>query len=121
MFVSNYKIVIIGESMVGKTSILLRYIKGKFIKVGERTINTNCFKKTISINNMTFEINIWDTAGEEKYHALAPNFYRGADGAVIVVDLTKKETFDKAKDAPLNNSSSSKSKVRFFVVLCFEV
>ena len=113
MFVSNFKIVIIGESMVGKTSILLRYIKGKFIKVGERTINTNCFKKTISINNMTFEINIWDTAGEEKYHAMAPIFYRGADGAVITFDFTRRETFNRAQKwfEELNQFSENNPKI----------
>ena len=84
--------------MVGKTSILLRYIQGKFIKVEERTVNTNCFKKIVSMNNITFEINIWDTAGEEKYHALTPIFYRGADGAVITFDCTRKETFEKAEE-----------------------
>ena len=77
MFVSNYKIVIIGESMVGKTSILLRYIKGKFIKVGERTINTNCFKKTISINNMIERLHVLDRsvlAGVRlDFHEFHPN------------------------------------------------
>jgi len=113
MLGSNYKIVIIGESMVGKTSILLRYIKGKFIKVEERTINTNCFKKTISINNLIFEINIWDTAGEEKYHAMAPIFYRGADGAVITFDFTRKETFEKAQKwfEELNQFSENNPKI----------
>ncbi len=82
--------------MVGKTSILQRYIQGKFIKIEERTINSATFKKVISINNITFELNIWDTAGEEKYHALAPIFYRGADGAVITFDCTRIETFKKA-------------------------
>ena len=82
--------------MVGKTSILQRYIQGKFIKIEERTINSATFKKVISINNITFELNIWDTAGEEKYHALAPIFYRGADGAVITFDFTRIETFEKA-------------------------
>ena len=82
--------------MVGKTSILQRYIQGKFIKIEERTINSSSFKKIISINNITFELNIWDTAGEEKYHALAPIFYRGADGAVITFDCTRIDTFKKA-------------------------
>jgi len=82
--------------MVGKTSILQRYIQGKFIKIEDRTINSATFKKVISINNITFELNIWDTAGEEKYHALTPIFYRGADGAVITFDFTRIETFEKA-------------------------
>lgn len=85
--------------MVGKTSILQRFIQGKFIKIDikTRTINTNCFKKQLLINGTVFNLNIWDTAGEEKYHAMAPIFYRGADGAVVIFDFTRKETFDRAE------------------------
>ena len=84
--------------MVGKTSISTRFIKGRFeaIPIKKRTINTNCFQKRIEINNTIFNLNIWDTAGEEKYHALAPIFYRGANGAVVIFDVTNKETFNRA-------------------------
>ena len=84
--------------MVGKTSISTRFIKGKFIKIdiSNRTINTNCFQKRIQINNLIFNLNVWDTAGEEKYHAMAPIFYRGAQGAVVIFDVTNRETFNRA-------------------------
>ena len=84
--------------MVGKTSISKRFIKGKFIKedIANRTINTNCYQKSIQIDDLLFNLNIWDTAGEEKYHAMAPIFYRGADGAVVIFDVTKRETFNRA-------------------------
>jgi small GTP-binding protein len=84
--------------MVGKTSISKRFIKGKFIKedIANRTINTNCYQKRIQIDDLIFNLNIWDTAGEEKYHAMAPIFYRGADGAVVIFDVTKRETFNRA-------------------------
>ena len=82
--------------MVGKTSIITRYIKGQFIQSNKRTINTNAFQKTLVLNGNTFNLNVWDTAGEEKYHALAPIFYQNADGAIIVYDCTKKETFEGA-------------------------
>ena len=84
--------------MVGKTSISTRFIQGKFIKIdiSNRTINTNCFQKRVQINDLIFNLNIWDTAGEEKYHAMAPMFYRGAQGAVVIFDVTKRETFNRA-------------------------
>ena len=84
--------------MVGKTSISKRFIKGKFIKedIANRTINTNCYQKRIQMGDLIFNLNIWDTAGEEKYHAMAPIFYRGADGAVVIFDVTKRETFNRA-------------------------
>ena len=84
--------------MVGKTSISTRFIQGKFVKIelSNRTVNTNCYQKRIQINNLIFNLNVWDTAGEEKYHAMAPIFYRGAQGAVVIFDVTKKETFNRA-------------------------
>jgi Ras-related protein Rab-11A len=108
--IPNYKIVIIGESnsinlfltpiigMVGKTSLSKRFITGKFVKIDikDRTVNTNCYQKRIQINNSIINLNVWDTAGEEKYHAMAPIFYRGAEGAVVIFDVTKKETFNRA-------------------------
>ena len=53
--------------------------------------------KSIMINGLCFHLTIWDTAGEEKYHALAPIFYRGADGAIIIYDCTRRETFERAE------------------------
>ena len=84
--------------MVGKTSISKRFITGKFekIELSNRTINTNTFQKSLEINNKIFNLTIWDTAGEEKYHALAPIFYRDAKGAVIIFDVTNRETFKRA-------------------------
>jgi len=84
--------------MVGKTSISTRFIQGKFIKIdiSNRTVNTNCYQKRIQLDNLIFNLNIWDTAGEEKYHAMAPIFYRGAQGAVVIFDVTNRETFKRA-------------------------
>ena len=84
--------------MVGKTSISTRFIKGKFVKIdiSNRTVNTNCYQKRIQIGDSIFNLNIWDTAGEEKYHAMAPIFYRGAQGAVVIFDVTNRETFKRA-------------------------
>ena len=84
--------------MVGKTSISTRFIKGQFIKIdpNDRTVNTNVFQKNIEINNKVFNLTVWDTAGEEKYHALAPIFYRGTHGAVIIFDVTNRDTFQRA-------------------------
>ena len=84
--------------MVGKTSISKRFITGKFVKIdiANRTINTNIFQKCIEVNDKSFNLNIWDTAGEEKYHALGPIFYRGAHGAVVIFDVRNRQTFERA-------------------------
>ena len=84
--------------MVGKTSITIRYIQGEFVPIDKsnRTVNASCFEKRIELKNKTFNLNIWDTAGEEKYHAMTPIFYRGAHGAIIIFDVTNRETFKRA-------------------------
>ena len=84
--------------MVGKTSITIRYIQGEFVTIDKsnRTVNASCFEKRIELKNKTFNLNIWDTAGEEKYHAMTPIFYRGAHGAIIIFDVTNRETFKRA-------------------------
>ena len=84
--------------MVGKTSISKRFITRKFVKIdiSNRTINTNIFQKCIEVNDKSFNLNIWDTAGEEKYHALGPIFYRGAHGAVVIFDVRNRQTFERA-------------------------
>ena len=90
--------------MVGKTSLITRYIKDEFDpNLGNRTVEAYFTEKTIKINENSFNLNIWvnkkkliyqqDTAGEEKYHALAPIYYRDCDGAVLVFDMTKPESF----------------------------
>ena len=84
--------------MVGKSTISQRFITGKFVKIDikDRTVNSNCYQKRIEVNNKIINLNVWDTAGEEKYHAMAPIFYRGAQGAVVIFDMTNRETFKRA-------------------------
>jgi len=84
--------------MVGKTSITIRYIQGEFVPIDKsnRTINASCFEKRIQLKNKVFNLSVWDTAGEEKYHAMTPIFYRGAHGAIIIFDVTNRETFKRA-------------------------
>ena len=98
----SYKIVIIGESMVGKTSLITRYTRNLFTNTSlkDRTINAYGTDKTLSVNENIIKLSIWvnlylnkDTAGEEKYHALTPMYYRDADGVILVFDLTNLDTF----------------------------
>jgi len=104
--------------MVGKSTIINRYTKGKFAKIDERTINTTAFKKNINLNGNIFTLNIWDTAGEEKYHALAPIFYNKADGCIIVYDCTRKETFERAEVwfKELNEATKDSTNPRIILV-----
>jgi Ras-related protein Rab-21 len=97
MSVSKFKVCLLGEGRVGKTSILLRFTKNEFRDGELPTDNGYCAEKIINIAGMPINLALWDTAGQEKYHALAPIFYRGARGFVLVYDITDIQSFIRVK------------------------
>ncbi|KAK4038374.1 mitochondrial inner membrane protein-domain-containing protein [Parachaetomium inaequale] len=87
-----------GESAVGKSSIVLRFVKDQFDSYRESTIGAAFLTQTISLDeNTTVKFEIWDTAGQERYKSLAPMYYRNANCAVVVYDITQATSLDKAK------------------------
>jgi len=95
--VCQFKVVLLGESAVGKSSLVLRFVKGQFHEYQESTIGAAFLTQTISIDDNTIKFEIWDTAGQERYHSLAPMYYRGAQAAIIVYDITSQDSFVRAK------------------------
>jgi small GTP-binding protein len=93
----QFKLVLLGESSVGKSSLVLRFVKGQFHEFQESTIGAAFLTQTVQIDDTTVKFEIWDTAGQERYHSLAPMYYRGAQAAIVVYDITNKETFHKAQ------------------------
>jgi Ras-related protein Rab-1A len=91
----DLKIILIGSASVGKTCILGRYIDNKFEENTKCTINVEKKTKLIDVDlNTSVKMNIWDTAGQERYRGLTKQYYHDCHGAVIVFDLTSKETFE---------------------------
>ena len=88
-----YKLVIIGESGVGKSNLLLRFTRNEFEPEKKFTIGVEFATRTIEHDGRTIRAQIWDTAGQEKYRAITDAYYRGAEGALVVFDVTKKDTF----------------------------
>ncbi|TQE11965.1 hypothetical protein C1H46_002359 [Malus baccata] len=93
----NAKLVLLGDVGAGKSSLVLRFVKGQFIEFQESTIGAAFFSQTLAVNDATVKFEIWDTAGQERYHSLAPMYYRGAAAAIIVYDLTNQASFERAK------------------------
>ncbi|KAJ4958687.1 hypothetical protein NE237_025798 [Protea cynaroides] len=93
----NAKLVLLGDMGTGKTSLVLRFVKGQFYDYQESTIGAAFFTQVLSLNEGTVKFDIWDTAGQERYHSLAPMYYRGAAAAVVVYDISSAESFVKAK------------------------
>ncbi|KAJ4708422.1 Ras-related protein [Melia azedarach] len=91
------KLVLLGDMGTGKTSLVLRFVKGQFYDFQESTIGAAFFTQVLSLNEATIKFDIWDTAGQERYHSLAPMYYRGAAAAVVVYDITSMDSFQRAK------------------------
>jgi len=93
----QFKLVLLGDTSVGKSSIVIRFVKGQFSEFQESTIGAAFLTQTVPLNDCTVKFEIWDTAGQERYHSLAPMYYRGAACAIIVYDITSQDTFARAK------------------------
>ena len=89
------KIVLLGDSGVGKTNLISRYISNKFEKDTKSTIDVEFFCKTFKVNkDKIIKMELWDTAGQERYKSITSVYYKGAKGAFIVYDITSKKSFD---------------------------
>ncbi|KAK6411436.1 GTP-binding protein of the rab/ypt [Oleoguttula sp. CCFEE 5521] len=95
---AQFKLVLLGESAVGKSSLVLRFVKDQFDDYRESTIGAAFLTQTIALDDQTtVKFEIWDTAGQERYKSLAPMYYRNANCAVVVYDITQAASLDKAK------------------------
>ncbi|KAL2734070.1 ras-related protein Rab-5C [Vespula squamosa] len=95
--ICQFKLVLLGESAVGKSSLVLRFVKGQFHEYQESTIGAAFLTQTVCLDDTTVKFEIWDTAGQERYHSLAPMYYRGAQAAIVVYDITNQDTFVRAQ------------------------
>ncbi|XP_039024755.1 ras-related protein Rab11C-like [Hibiscus syriacus] len=89
-----FKIVLIGDSGVGKSNILSRFTRNEFCLESKSTIGVEFATRTLQVEGKTVKAQIWDTAGQERYRAITSAYYRGAVGALLVYDITKRQTFD---------------------------
>lgn len=89
-----YKIVLIGDSGVGKSNILSRWTADEFNLESKSTIGVEFATKEIKVDGKNIKAQVWDTAGQERYRAIVSAYYRGAHGALIIYDITKRKTFE---------------------------
>jgi len=89
-----FKVVLIGDSAVGKSQMLARFARNEFSLDSKATIGVEFQTRTLVIDHKSVKAQIWDTAGQERYRAVTSAYYRGAVGAMLVYDITKRQSFD---------------------------
>ncbi|KAL1921101.1 uncharacterized protein VTP21DRAFT_11736 [Calcarisporiella thermophila] len=97
---TTLKLLLIGNTNVGKSSILLRFTDDQFLPPDEisATIGVDFKVKIFEVNGEKYKLTIWDTAGQERFRTLTSSYYRGAQGVILVYDVTSRETFDALKN-----------------------
>ena len=93
-----FKLVLIGDTGVGKSCILLRFADDAFTESYISTIGVDFRFRTIKVENKTVKLQIWDTAGQERFRTITSAYYRGADGIIMVYDVTSQDSFTHVND-----------------------
>jgi small GTP-binding protein len=94
----TYKVMLLGDASVGKTSLTLRYISGFFLEDLKLTIGVDFYSKTTDFNGKKVKLQIWDFGGEERFRFLLSQYCKGANGAFFLYDITKSLTLDHLPD-----------------------
>ncbi|KAJ6240854.1 ras and ef-hand domain-containing protein [Anaeramoeba flamelloides] len=116
-FVLKFKVVLLGSSAVGKSSLVLRLCDNKFSETKESTIGAAFQNCSLDVGDTKVKLQIWDTAGQERYNSLTSMYYRGAKGAIIVFDCSNNDSFISAQNwvDEIRSKSSSNVKIIFVV------
>ena len=93
-----FKIVLIGDSGIGKSCLLLRFADDSFTENFISTIGVDFRFRTLNVDERNIKLQIWDTAGQERFRTITSAYYRGADGIILVYDKTKRDTFDHVEE-----------------------
>ena len=112
-----FKLILIGSSGVGKSSILKRYIQKIFEEEYTCTIGVDFFMKSLNISNKSIKLQLWDTAGTEKFKSITTGYYRGANAAFVVFDLTYKSSFESVSEWIQNYYKYSNPDSEKYVIL----
>ena len=95
--IPSFKIIFLGDTAVGKTSLIVRFCENVFNDLCVATVGIDTKTKYVRYNGKKIELELWDTAGQERFKSLAKNCFQGADGIILMYDITKKKTFTNIK------------------------
>ena len=110
------KVVLVGDSGVGKTNIMSKYLKNQFREDSKATVGVEFGSKQFSVEGHQIKAQIWDTAGQERYKAITSAYYKGAKGAFIVYDITRKNTFETVNKWVSDITAAADKKITLILI-----
>ena len=111
-----FKVVLVGDSFVGKTNIMSKYLKNEFHEDSKATVGVEFGSKQFKIEGHTIKAQIWDTAGQERYKAITSAYYKGAKGAFVVYDIARKGSFESIEKWVNDLTSTADKKLTIVVI-----
>ena len=110
------KLIVVGDTGVGKTNLIRRYISDTFSANTKATVGVELFTKTFRVNNDIVKLEIWDTAGQERYKSITSAYYKGSRGALIVYDITRESTFSNVDKWINEVKEKSKNYLKMMII-----
>ena len=111
-----FKVVLVGDSFVGKTNIMSKYLKNEFHEDSKATVGVEFGSKQFNIEGHSIKAQIWDTAGQERYKAITSAYYKGAKGAFVVYDITRKGSFESIDKWVSDLTAAADKKITIVVI-----
>ena len=110
------KVIIIGDSGVGKTNIMSKFLKNKFMEESKATVGVEFGSKLFDLNGHKIKAQIWDTAGQEKYKSITGAYFKGSKGALVVYDITQKSTYESLEKWVNDLKSAGDPKITIILI-----
>ena len=111
-----FKVVLVGDSFVGKTNIMSKYLKNEFHEDSKATVGVEFGSRQFTIEGHSIKVQVWDTAGQERYKAITSAYYKGAKGAFVVYDITRKGSFESVERWVNDLLSSGDKKITILLI-----
>ena len=111
-----FKVVLVGDSFVGKTNIMSKYLKNEFHEDSKATVGVEFGSRQFIIEGHSIKVQVWDTAGQERYKAITSAYYKGAKGAFVVYDITRKGSFESVERWVNDLISSGDKKITILLI-----
>lgn len=97
-FEYQFRLILIGDSTVGKSSLLRQFTEGRFIEVSDPTVGVDFHARIVNIDGVSIKLQLWDTAGQERFRSITRSYYRNAAGGLLVYDITNRASFEHVKE-----------------------